>query len=138
MENTEKQKNEAKEAIVRGRDVSISTKHAMAICRFLKGKNIDPSIDFLEEVARKKKAVPMKGEIPHRRNIGEGRYPVKASKVFIKLLKNLKANSSARGLDASKLAIEAKADRASRPRKPGKYARRFKRTHILIRGVLKQ
>ncbi len=125
-----------KEVVVRARDVSISTKHAMAICKFIKHKKIDYSIRFLEDVMEMKKAVPMKGEIPHRKGIGTGRYPIKASDVFIKLLKNLKANANFHNVDASKLVIEAKADRAPRPRKPGKYHRKFKRTHLEIKGVM--
>jgi len=125
-----------KDVVVRARDVGISTKHSMAICKFIKHKKIDYAINFLEEVTKMKKAVPMKGEIPHRKGIGTGRYPIKASEVFIKLLKNLKANASSQNVDASKLFIEARVDRASRPRKPGKYHRRFKRTHIEIKGVM--
>jgi len=43
-----------------------------------------------------KKAVPMKGEIPHRKGIGTGRYPVKASAFFIKLLKNFIKSTAVR------------------------------------------
>ena len=128
--------NERKEVVVRARDAGISTKHAMAISKFIKHKHIDYSIKFLEDVIAMKKAVPMKGEIPHRKGIGIGRYPIKAAGFFIGLLKNLKANANALNVDASKLVIEAKADRASRPRKPGKYHRRFKRTHLEIKGVM--
>jgi len=137
MEN-KTQTSEVKEAVVRGHDVGISAKHAIAICKFLKGRKIDYSISFLEDVIKMKKAMPMRGEIPHRHGIAGGRYPVKASKVFIGLLKNLKANASSKNLDVSKLVIAAKADRASRARKPGKYARKFKRTHLEIKGILKQ
>ena len=87
---TKKVVSDVKEVVVRANDASISTKHAMAICNFIKHRKIDYSIKFLEEVIKMKKAVPMKGEIPHRKGIGTGRYPVKASAFFIKLLKNLK------------------------------------------------
>ncbi|MBU2523530.1 MAG: 50S ribosomal protein L22 [Nanoarchaeota archaeon] len=129
--------NEAKEIVVRASDASISMKHSMAICNFIKGRKINYSIKFLEDVIALKKAVPMKGEIPHRKNIGAGRYPVKAAGFFIKLLKNLKTNAATRNLDVDKLMIHAKADRAPRPRKPGKYHRKFKRTHLEITGKLK-
>lgn len=126
-----------KQVVVRAHDASLSMRHSMAICNFIKGRKIDYSIKFLEDVIAMKKAVPMKGEIPHRKNIGPGRYPVKASAYFIKLLKNLKANASANNLDADKLIIHAKADLAPRPRKPGKYHRVFKRVHLEITGTLK-
>ena len=128
---------EVKQIVVRASDASVSTKHSMAICNFIKGRNLDYSIKFLEDVIAMKKAVPMKGEIPHRKNIGPGRYPVKAAAFFIKLLKNLKSNAAAHNLDINKLVIHARADRASRPRKPGKYHRIFKRTHLEITGTIK-
>ena len=144
---TEAKKTEKKETVkaaptvtqvvTRSSDAGISMKHAMAICNFIKGRKIDFSIKFLEDVVAMKKAVPMKGEIPHRKNIGPGRYPVKASKHFIGMLKNLKAVATANNLDADKLIIHARADRASRARKPGKYHRIFKRTHVEIIGKLK-
>ena len=134
---TKKPVSDVKEVVVRANDASVSTKHAMAICKFMKHRKIDYCIEFLEDVTKFKKAVPMKGEIPHRKGIGTGRYPIKASAFFIKLLKNLKANASSRNVDASKLVIEAKTNLASRPRKPGKYHRKFKRSHIEVKGVLK-
>ena len=124
-------------AYARGKDLTLSTKQAIAICNFMKGKRIDYMIKYLEDVMKLKKAVPMKGEIPHRHNLGEGRYPVKAAKVFITLLKNLKANATSANMDVSKIILHGKADKASQPRKPGKYHRKFKRTHLEIKGTLK-
>lgn len=123
-----------KSATARGNNVGVSTKQSMAICDFIKGKTIETATRELEEVIKMKKAVPMKGEIPHRRgNITSGRYPIKAAKIFIKLLKSLEANAGNKGLDAKTIKLFAKADRASRPHKAGKYSgRRFKRTHIFI------
>ena len=122
-----------KQARVAGRDLPISTKHAMAICKFLKGKNINEASSLLEQVIRKKIAVPFRGEIPHKKGI-PGRYPVKASGVFIKLLKSLSSNASQKGLNTEKLIISVGiANLASRSSKPGRLGRRkFKRTHILL------
>ena len=133
-------KNKEAKTVVfaRGKDLPISKKHSMAICKFMKNKKIDYMTGFLQDVIKLKKAVPMKGEIPHRHNLGTGRYPVKASKVFIDLLRNLRANATAANMDIDKIFLQAKADKASRPRKPGKYHRRFKRTHVEIRGELRK
>ena len=64
----------------------------MYICNFIRGKKIDSAISDLELVIKKKKAVPFKGEIPHRRDLGvmSGRYPINASKIFIQILKGLR------------------------------------------------
>ncbi|MEM2956077.1 MAG: 50S ribosomal protein L22 [Candidatus Pacearchaeota archaeon] len=137
MAENKTEKNEktidSKEAIARGRNIRISTKHAIAICNFIKGKKIMDAIEELEKVIKMKMAIPMKGEIPHRKEGFQGRYPVKAAKVFIKLLKSLKANADAKGIDLENAKIFAKADKASRPQRPGKYiGRRFKGTHLFV------
>ena len=129
--NKETQKK--KEAIVRGKDIGVSKKHSMAICKFLKGKKIETGMKELDEVLEIKRAIPMTGEIPHRKGMASGRYPIKASKIFIKLLKNLEANANVKGLDAEKTRVFAKCDKAHRPTKPGRFTRRkFKRTHITL------
>jgi len=121
-----------KKAIVRGMSLPISTKHAINICRFLKGKKIDEAMAMLEKTSKMEFAIPFKGEIPHKKGI-PARYPVNASKVFVKLLKSLSANASQKGLDIGKARIHGKADIASRPHKPGRIGRRkFKRTHVLL------
>ena len=129
MEN----KTETKEAIVRGNDVGISTKHSIMICKFLKGKKLADAVKDLGEVLRMKRVIPMIGyEVPHKKGV-PGRYPIKAVQVFIKLLKNLEANANINGVDIHTAKLSAKADQASRPRRAGKYpGRKFKRTHILI------
>ena len=125
-----KEKQKRTEAIVKGMDLGISTKHSMAICRFIKGKKIRDSISYLESVVKLKKAMPMKGEIPHRKGMMSGRYPVNASKVFIKLLKSLDANAKSFEIFDPKI-VSAKADKASSPhRRFG--SRRFKRTHVVL------
>jgi len=65
----------------------LSTKHCIAICRFIRGKKIDVAMSLLEDVLKMKKAVPMRGEIPHRKGkrMERGRYPIKAAKYFVKL-----------------------------------------------------
>jgi large subunit ribosomal protein L22 len=124
---------EEKIATARGNDMKVSLKQSMAICDFIKGKKIETALRELEEVTRMKRAVPMKGEIPHRKGGFAGRYPIKASQVFIKILKSLSANASAKGMDAEKIRLFASANKASRPHRPGKYSgRKFKRAHIFV------
>ena len=130
---TEKKRDIPKktEAVVNGKDLGISKKHSMAICDFIRGKNPDDMITQLEKVVKLKMPIKMKGEIPHRKGkMMSGRYPVNASKVFIKLLKSLSANSQVNGLDNPIIAL-AKADDASRPFKRGG-SMRFKRTNVLL------
>ncbi|MEK6935569.1 MAG: uL22 family ribosomal protein [Nanoarchaeota archaeon] len=133
-EEHNKNKQQKKEAVVNAKDVGISTKHSIAICNYIKGKTLDTAFSMLSAVERMKKAVPMKGEIPHRRGMMSGRYPINATIEFIKLLKSLKSNAIANELEFEKYVIFCKADVAPRPYKRfGKG--RFKRTHITLKLV---
>ncbi len=122
------------EAVVNGRNLSISTKHSIAICNLIRGKNIDKIIPILEQVEKMKKPIPMRGEIPHKKGMMSGRYPVKAVKEFIKLLKSLRANALVNELELERYKIFCKANIASRPYKRfGKG--RFKRTNVQIKLI---
>jgi len=118
------------EAVVNARDVPISTKHSAAICRFIKRKKISRAISDLEEVVRARKAVPMRGEIPHRKGkMMSGRFPQKAAREFIVLLKSLGANANYNGIE-DPIVTEAKANIGARPF--GRYGIRRKRTHVTL------
>ena len=108
-------------AIVNGPSVHISKRHGIYICAFIKGKKIDQAISDLQKVIMLKKAVPFKGEIPHRKgNIMSGRYPVAAAKIFIPLLKNLKGAVLFNEMDVTTTRISsAYTNFASRPQRRG-------------------
>ncbi len=120
-------------AIARGFGLHISKRHGMYICAFIKGKTIDSAIADLQQVIILKKAVPFKGEIPHRKGKGmmSGRYPVDASKLFIPMLKTLKGNASVNGLDLIKTRItSASTHLAPRPQRRG--GEKGKRAHVIL------
>ena len=121
------------EAVVNGKDIPISTKHAIAICDFIRHKTIEEAMFLLSEVLQFKRAVPMKGEIPHRKgNIMSGRYPIKACEHFLKLLRQLAANASVNEIEIERVKIECKANRANRPH--GRFGNtRTKRSHVTLR-----
>ncbi|MEX0921020.1 MAG: uL22 family ribosomal protein [Candidatus Pacearchaeota archaeon] len=126
------EKNKKDFAIVNSNNLPISTKHSKAICKFIRGKKIGDAIADLEKVLVLKKAVPMKGEIGHRKGKGmmSGRFPKKASERFIKLLKSLSANSINHGIE-NPFVTEAIANIGSRPY--GRFGRvRMKRTHVKL------
>ncbi len=122
------------EAIALGRSLPVSKRQCMYICSFIKNKKIDQAISDLEQVIKFKKVIPFKGEIPHRKgSIMSGRYPIKASKLIIKVLKSLKGNALVNGLDLEKTKIvEGSSNWASRPMRSE--GRRAKRTHILLKA----
>ncbi len=131
------QKVKKTEAIVNGISLPISTKDSVAICKFIRGKSIDRALVDLELVLKFKKAIPITGDIPHRKGKGmmSGRYMTKPVEHFISLLKDLKANSNVNGVDEP-IIVEAVPNRASRPY--GRFgAVKRKRTHVKIRVVEK-
>lgn len=121
------------EAAANGISLPISTKDSVAICRFIRHKPIEKAIADLELVEKFKKAIPMKGEIPHRKGKGmmAGRYMTKPVGYFIRLLKNLQANANVNGIEEA-IIVEAVPNRASRPY--GRFGRvKRKRTHIYVK-----
>ncbi|MEM3091062.1 MAG: uL22 family ribosomal protein [Candidatus Pacearchaeota archaeon] len=125
------EKTKKEESIVNAYNLPISTKVAVAICRFIKGKKIQDAISDLEQVIRLKKAIPMTGEIPHRKGkIMSGRFPKSASKEFIRVLKNLLANANYNNIE-NPIIFEAIPNKGSRPY--GRFGTvRRKRTHLKI------
>ncbi len=141
-EKPQEKKVEPKDKIARVyfKNIPISTKHSMDLCRFIKNKNPNKAIWQLEQIMTQKMALPMRGEVPHRKgkskNNPRGRYPIKSTKQFIKALKNLVANAKVKTMDVEKLNIYlAKADFASRPVRATRLGfgpKKFKRTHFVI------
>ena len=125
------------EAVAFGRSLPLSKKQCMYIGAFIKNKKIDDAINILSDVKKLKKAVPFKGEIPHRKEEGimSGRYPVKAAGYFINLLKGLRGNVIVNGLELEKTRIYfASANWAARPRRSG--GRRAKRVHVMLKAKI--
>ena len=125
------------DASVNGISLPISTKDSVAICKFVKGKTIERALVDLELVSKFKKAIPMKGEIPHRKGKGimAGRYMTKPVGFFIKLLKSLQTNANVNGIEEAVI-VEAIPNRASRPY--GRGGMKRKRTHIHMKVVEKK
>ncbi|MFH1054394.1 MAG: 50S ribosomal protein L22 [Candidatus Woesearchaeota archaeon] len=100
-----------------GRDLGISTKQSIEICKFISKKKVDEARSMLQKVIEKKMAVPytrFNGDIGHKRKIGPGRYPQKASKAILKMLNDIDANAQFKGLNTSQLVItQIKADRGA-------------------------
>jgi len=86
-----------------GRELDMSPKHAVEVCRFIRGKKVSVAEDLLKKVVEKEVAVPFlryKHSISHRRGkLGPGKYPVKTAKHLLKLLHDVKANAEVKGID---------------------------------------
>ena len=119
-------------------NLPISTKHAIELCGFIKGKEISKIKQKLNLVIEEKLVVPLK-RFKHKRghkkgHLGPGFYPKKASKYFLDLLNTLEGNARNQGLNADSLVIEkASANKASLSWHYSRHrGRRMKRTHIAL------
>jgi large subunit ribosomal protein L22 len=92
-----------------GKELRVSPKHAMEVCRAIRGMRLNAAKEYLEAVQKKKRAVPFvrhRKKLAHRRGVGgSGQYPVKAAREILKVLKNAEANATYKGLDVEKLRI---------------------------------
>jgi large subunit ribosomal protein L22 len=94
-----------------GKELRISPKHAMEVCRAIKGARLAEAKEYLLAVIEKRKPVPYKHhrkKLAHRRGLSgwdAGQYPVKAAKYILEVLENAEANAKYKGLDPDKLRI---------------------------------
>ncbi len=93
-----------------GRDLPISRKKSMELCRELRGMRLDEAKEYLEAIIRKKRAVPFRrytsGAGHKKGHIGPGRYPVKAAKYILELLESAESNADYLGMDTDELIIK--------------------------------
>jgi large subunit ribosomal protein L22 len=120
-----------------GRDLGISTKKSVEICKFLKGKSVEKAKIFLKRVVDMTSAVPMthyNTDTGHKPGIGPGRYPIKAAKAILIVLESAEANAKNKGMNPKDLMIiHMAAHRAARPWHFGRKKRqKMKRTHIEV------
>ena len=93
------------------RDLRVSFKEMVEVVRELRGKSLEDARRMLEDVISLRGPVPFKRYkkgVGHRRQLQgwkAGRYPVKAAKLVMKLLKSAEANAEQKGLDTERLFI---------------------------------
>ena len=117
-------------------NIAISTKHGIELSRALRYKNTSYAKRFLENVVAGTSPVPFrrfKGDVGHKAGMAAGRYPQKAAKEFLRLVKSVEANAQDKGLDTSNLKIvKILANKASIPTTGGRQRSGTKRSHIEI------
>ena len=120
-----------------GRDLPISTKQAISIADYLRGKDAHRAVRMLSNVIEMKEAVPMArypDGLGHKKNMAAGRYPVKASSVIKKLLESAIKNAQDKSLNTESIVIRhICAHKGSSPAHMGRHpGREMKRTHFEI------
>ncbi len=123
-------------AVARALDIPVSTKHCIEICRSLRYKNTTYAKKFLEDVADLKRAVPFKKfykDTGHKAGMAAGRFPQKAAKEILDLIKSVEANALVKGLNTTDLKItKIVANKASIPLTGGRRRTATKRSHVEI------
>ncbi|MEM0179021.1 MAG: 50S ribosomal protein L22, partial [Fervidicoccaceae archaeon] len=96
------------------RDAPISPKKVINLANAIKGMRTEDAKKFLEKVIRLEEPVPNwthNKKIPHKSGLSDrwgipmGKYPVKAAKILLKLIRNAEANAEGKDLDVEKLRI---------------------------------
>ncbi len=91
-----------------GRELDISSKDSMELCKILKGMSFEKAEQYLKRVIDLKQAVPYKRYlriVAHKLNIGPGRFPKKAALRILKTLEKAKSYADTKNLDVENLYI---------------------------------
>lgn len=91
-----------------GRELQISPKKAVELCRQLRGKSVEDAKEYLERVIALEQPVPMKRYktmIAHKHGTGPARYPVKVARHMLRILESAEENAGYKGLDVDSMRI---------------------------------
>ncbi len=138
-------------ARAKANELNMSPKHSIEIATFIRHQRVNEAIAYLKDVIGLKKAVPFRRfnrNVAHKRglpgNWDAGRYPVKASKAYIRVLESVKKNAEYVGLDADNLEIihvsanRGRAQKSFFPRAMGRATPKVRETvniEIIVREV---
>lgn len=89
-----------------GKELAIKPRHAIEVCRKIRGMKADEAITFLEDVVAKKRAVPFRRhviQVAHKKGMGPGKYPVKTAAAILKVVKQAESNAEYKGLETENL-----------------------------------
>ncbi len=131
MQNFDKEKM----AKAVGRDLPISYKNSVEVCRYLKKKEVAKAKKILEDAIALKKPIPFKRfnkGIAHKKGMMSGSYAVNTCKSILALLKSAEANAAQKNI-SNPVIIHMCANKASNTWRYGRHSRRkAKRAHVEI------
>ena len=138
-------------ARAKANELNMSPKHSIEIATFIRHQRVNDAIAYLNDVIGLKKAIPFRRfnrNVAHKRglpgNWDAGRYPVKASKAYIRVLESVKKNAEYIGLDADNLEIihvtanRGRAQKSFFPRAMGRATPKVRETvnlEVVVREV---
>jgi len=127
--------DEKKMARAVGVSLPISHKQAVEICRHLKERPVARAKAILDNVLKKKEAIPYRRfnqDTPHKPGMAAGRYPQISSKEILKLIESVEANANAKGISNDLFITHMNAHKASASPRSGRTPGEAKRAHVEI------
>src|SRR3989344_8663930 len=115
------------EAKLNVKNLPISTKQSVEICRFIRNMNLQKAKFTLDNVINMKQPIPYiryKLNIGHKSGIASGRYPIKASSHILKLLESVEHNAIKKGMSKDLVITHISADKGIRQWHGGRQRRR--------------
>lgn len=95
-------------AKARAKDQQVSPKFAREVAGMIRGMKVERAVEMLEEVIALDRPVPLKRynkRVSHKKGVGPGRYPVKASKAILSTILSATSNAEYKGLSPSDMAV---------------------------------
>lgn len=92
-----------------GKELLVSPKKSVEVCRAIRGMNVEDAKELLEEVIDRKRIVPYRRyrkTIAHKKGGLVGGYPVRVAKAILKVLQDAQANAEMNELDPEAMRIE--------------------------------
>jgi large subunit ribosomal protein L22 len=93
-----------------GRELSISPKASVEVCREIRGMMVEDAIQYLEDVIALKRPVRYhryNRQVGHRKGkkFGAGRFPKKTAKAILDVIRHAQHNAEYKGLDSDNMRI---------------------------------
>ncbi len=125
------------QAIANGKNLAVSTKAAIMVCAYIRGRSFSSAKRILEAAIVQREAIPFSrfnDGVGHRKGIsGPGRYAVNTCKAILNLLESAKANAINKGMSEELKVAEIRANKAASQMRFGRQSRReAKRTHVVV------
>lgn len=93
-----------------GRELPISSKASVEVCRSVRGKMVEDAVKFLEDVIALKRPINYRryrGEAGHKKGkkFGPGKYPKKTAQAILDVIRHAQHNAEYKGLDSENMRI---------------------------------
>ena len=119
-----------------GKDLPISTRASVEICKHIRFKPLDKAKQILQDTIEMKKPIPFNQFTEgagHKAGMKGGKYPIKACTHILRILESAEANAHNKGLSKELKIVHLIPQKSSKAYHYGRQIRRkYKRTHIEV------